>query len=334
MSIMHRHSLLLPHCRIFVESNAIMITTREDEYRFPVSNPERFALVLEGLREQGLPSELASRHSVDCSAIEPLLEALANDAMLLDIDTVKQSLDGEDAAQAMLRQARFWAHTVFGQPFWENLLAGRFTRAQVLGWGVEFYHFVDAANYYMALGVAHTRIARHLRQAIAQHFIQEMNHGVIFLEGLVRCGLDRSSILITPPLPHTKALINGLAELAIEGEVPYTAAFSVMQPGITKPSAKSLDEFYDALRDLYPFAAPMFEAFRRHAQIDLDLHHEETTFTLLCREGIAPTERARASLVMQTVAENFVLFFEGIQDWYGSQDDFVLRRPMVVGVHR
>jgi len=332
MSLMHRRALLSPHCNFSIEANTLVMLTREDEYRFQVSEPEALARVLAGLRERGRPSELAARHNVDGCALEPLLATLANDAVLLDIDAAKESTDDAEATQAMLRESRFWARSVFEQPFWEDLLAGRFTRAQVLGWGVEFYHFVDAANFYMPLGIAHTRHARHLREAITRHYIQEMDHGVIFLEGLARSGLDRSSILIAPPLPHTQALINGLAELAIEGEVPYTAAFAVMQPGISEPSVEALDEFYGALSGLYPFAAPMFDAFRRHARIDIELHHEETTFTLLCHAGISPPERARASLAMQTVAENFVLFFEGIQDWYGRQDDFALRRPMVAGV--
>jgi len=332
MSLMHRRTLLSPHCRVSMESNTLVMTTREDEYRFVVSEPEAFVRVLEELRGSGFPSELAANQNVDGTALEPLLVTLANDAVLLDIDAAKESPNDADAAQAMLREARFWARTVFEQPFWDDLLAGRFSRAQVLGWGVEFFHFVDAANFYMPLGVAHTRHGRHLREAIARHYIQEMDHGVIFLEGLARSGLDRSSILIAPPLPHTQALINGLAELAIEGEVPYTAAFAVMQPGITEPSITALDEFYGALSKLYPFASPMFDAFRRHARIDVDLHHEETTFALLCQTGITPKERARASQAMQTVAENFVLFFEGIHDWYGKQEDFALRRPMVAGV--
>lgn len=332
MSLTRRRTLLSPHCRVSVEPNTLVVTTREDEYRLPTSNPETSAHILEELRNPQSLAEFASKQNADGSALESLLDALTNDAVLLDIDAAKESQNDADAAQAMLREARFWARTVFEQPFWEDLLAGRFSRAQVLGWGVEFYHFVEAANLYMPLGVAHTRHARHLREAIARHYIQEMDHGAIFLEGLARSGIDRSSILIAPPLPHTQALINGLVELAIEGEVPYTAAFAVMQPGITEPSAKALNEFYGTLSNLYPFAAPMFDAFHRHARIDVELHHEATTFALLCQAGIAPKERGRASLAMQTVAENFVLFFEGIQDWYGKQGDFALRRPMVAGV--
>lgn len=329
MSLLHQRVLLSPHCRFATEDSALVLITREDEYRMTVPDPAAVARALDELRTPAVPVEVAARHGVDRAALSPLLAVLADDAVLLDLDSAVTSEDGEPAAQALLREARFWARNIFEQPFWDDLLAGRFSRAQVLGWGVEFFHFVDAATFYMPLGVANTRHARQLREAVTQHYLQEMDHGVIFMEGLVRCGLDRASIQIAPPLPHTQALINGLAELAIEGEVPYTAAFAVMQPGLSEPSVAALDEFYGALCKAYPFAAPMFEAFRRHARIDLDLHHEETTFALLCRAGIAPEARARASLAMQTVAENFVLFFEGISEWYGREEDFALRRPMV-----
>ena len=334
LPLFRRRLLISAACRLSVESEAVVVSTRDDSYRIVTSHPEEVQHYLRGLRS---PAALLPTGSITASGrpeFEPVLAALHADYLLLDVDAAVQADTRERAAAALQHEARFWARPVFEHPFWEELLAGASTDAQVVGWGVEFYHFVDGANRYMPLGVANTRSFRHLRPAVARHYVEEMDHGSIFLEGLARCGVDRGSVLVAPPLPQTSALLNHLVELASEGEVPYAAAFSVMQPGFGDVSIGGLDAFYGRLAGHYPFAEGLFEAFLRHARIDIDLGHEETLLALLCRDapGLAPNERARASLAMQTVAEAFTLFFEGVRSAYDGQRFFAPRRRLLVSV--
>ena len=323
---------LSPGCRIRTEDEEILIETRDAEWRIRAPHVDTVAMALNRLFRSGVPRKLAADVRLSDNILEPVLQALAQDDLLMVECAADAAADPAEAASALLAEARFHARSIFEQSFWSDLLAGDFSPAQVFGWGVEFYHFVDAANTYMPLGVAHVRRHGPTRALMAQHYIEEMGHGQIFLDGLARCGLDGASIGAAPPLPHTSALINLLTELAIEGEVTYAASFAVMQPGLAPASRTAIDEFYAELSRLYSYARPMFDSFRQHALIDVDMGHEENVFARLCREpgGLTGIERARASWAMSAIAEAFILFFEGIRDSYPDKARFAPRRSLLV----
>jgi len=323
---------LSPGCQILVQADAVIIDTRETELRVQTPKAPELARLLSQLFRPNVPRHVISENQLEDCLVEPVLQALSEDDLLLDEGRANDASEPEEALDALLAEARFHARSIFAQPFWSELLSGTLSTAQVLGWGVEFYHFVDAANDYMSLGVAHARGHRSQRGMLARHLIEEMDHGQIFLNGLARSGVDPGSVQEAPPLPHTAALVNLLAEMAIEGEVTYAASFAVMQPGLATASREAVDAFYKELSELYPFAEPMLEAFRRHAVIDVDLHHEETVFARICRDdsGLSRAERIRARWAMRALAESFVLFFEGIRDGYPKAGSFAPRRALSV----
>lgn len=316
-------------CTIRMEANGVNVGTREEDIWIESNQPNAIARFLERLQGRGATYEAVADLEVPERAAADMIEQLRDSDLLLDIDGVINARGPDALVLAFQREARFWAKAIFEQSFWGVLLEGGCSQSQVYGWGVEFYHFVDAANTYMPIGVAHTRQERSIRPALAKHYVEEMNHGEIFLNGLRHSGIDTKSVIAAPPLPHTAALINNLTELAYEGGVAYTACFAIMQPGLSNGTAPELEQFYRALTDLYPFAGEMFAAFHKHASMDLTLHHDAPPFFALCRDepGLSVQSRRRASQVMQTVAESFILFFEGIYDEYGVSPTFTPRRP-------
>ena len=331
MSIAQRSYLLSPICRVQSTATQVEIATRDEQILLESTCAPQLAAMLEALRRPACPASLLAQHGIHADLLlQPVLQALLEADLLLDLQRA-DTADTHDALGAALQaEARFWAKPIFAQPFWEQVLSGACSPAQILGWGVEFYHFVEAANDYMPLGVAHTRERRQMRQPIASHYIEEMNHGSIFLDGLARCRLDPASIQAAPPLPHTRALINQLVEYAYEGELAYTTSFAIMQPGLATPSLAVLEAFYGRLRACYPYAAGMFDAFQRHAGLDVALGHESTVFMRLCEQAplLSTTQRQRARSVMRSMAESFMLFFEGIGSYYGHAEGFAPRRSL------
>ncbi|OHX16310.1 iron-containing redox enzyme family protein [Chromobacterium sphagni] len=331
MTIAQRRYLLSPICRALPADTSVLISCREEEILLESLLAPQIAAVIQALRQPGCPAELLAQQGIHTSQLlEPALQALLESDLLLDLERAAAAASHAELAAALQAEARFWAKPIFEQPFWDSVLSGACSPSQILGWGVEFYHFVDAANDYMPLGVAHTREMRQLRNPIASHYVEEMSHGGIFLEGLARCHLDPASIQAAPPLPHTRALINQLVEYAYEGELAYTASFAIMQPGLAPQSLAVLDEFYSRLRACYPYAAGMFDAFQRHASLDVALGHDSTVFMRLCREAplLSPVQLRRVRSVMRGVAESFILFFEGIFSYYGHAEGFAPRRAL------
>jgi pyrroloquinoline quinone (PQQ) biosynthesis protein C len=331
MSIAEHSYLLSPVCRVQSMDTRVQLATRDEEILLDSPLAPQLAAVIEALRRPACPATLLAQQGIHGSQLlEPVLQALCEADLLLDLERANLADTHEALGTALQAETRFWAKPIFAQPFWEQVLSGACSPAQILGWGVEFYHFVDAANDYMPLGVAHTRERRQMRQPIASHYIEEMNHGSIFLDGLARCQLDPASIQAAPPLPHTRALINQLVEYAYEGELAYTTSFAIMQPGLATTSLAVLDEFYGRLRACYPYAAGMFDAFQRHAGLDVALGHESTVFMRLCEQAplLSITQRQRVRTVMRSVAESFMLFFEGIGSYYGRAEGFAPRRSL------
>jgi pyrroloquinoline quinone (PQQ) biosynthesis protein C len=308
--------------------SAVLVTA---DFRYDVSGvpAARLRQMLEGLDGTRTLGDLAARSGIPLGAALALLEPLAEDGFLIDADAPSRARTGAAFVDAFFHECRFWNRVIFGQPFWRGILAGRASREVVLGWGIEFFHFVEAANEYMASGVAHCREGAEIREMTARHYVEEAEHSAIFLQGLAACGLPAERIVEAPPLATTRALINRLNELALQGTLPYAAAFGIMQPTREPGDVNAVNAFYDRLGEFYGYARPMFEGFRTHALIDVDLVHEQTVLERICagRAAMEEREAAEAFRAARSVAEHFCLFFEGILDGYGGARVQLPRRP-------
>lgn len=287
------------------------------------------ARLLQRLDGASQVAELAQELAASPHELRALLEVLAEEHLVLDAAAALEARTGQEFLEAFFLECRFWSKAIFSQPFWKRVLSGHASERLIFGWGIEFYHFVEAANEYMAAGVAYCREGPEIREWIAKHYLEECDHSAIFLEGLVKSSLDRAQILSAPPLASTRALINFLNELAIADSISYAAAFGIMQPSREPIERGQVEQFYAQLTKQYGFAASMFEAFRQHALIDVDLHHESTVLGRICSRlpEITPDNARKAVMAARSVAEHFMFFFEGILDYYSGPLVQVPRRP-------
>jgi pyrroloquinoline quinone (PQQ) biosynthesis protein C len=309
------------------QTEKAQIMAREYEYGYP---PEAWRILLPVLPHMdGGPTvaDLAERCACSVPTLAGLLQPLLDDDLVLDSQAALAASTLEEFRDALQRECRFWHGTILAQPFWQRLLSGSASTAMVLGWGVEFMHFADAANEYMAAGVAYCREPGDLRESIAKHYIEESGHGEIFRCGLHACGVAKSALAQAAPLPTTRALINHLWEVALESSLAYGASFKLMQAAeVSKAAAES---FYDGLCEFYPDAHPLFQAFRLHTEIDVGLSHESTIFDLQLdrKAALQWSEKQRSIAVVRDLAEHFCAFFEGIRRYYDPLPAFAVRRP-------
>jgi pyrroloquinoline quinone (PQQ) biosynthesis protein C len=270
---------------------------------------------------------LADQVGLDLRTAARLLEPLAEEGAVIDAAAALRT-GSNGFLDAFQQECQLMMRALSEQPFWQLVLSGGATRSLILGWGVEFTHFVEAANEYMPLGIAHANDSVAVREAFSRHYAEEAGHSAIFSEGLVCCGLDRARLALAPPLATTRALINLLVENALEGPVPYAAGFAVMQPDSEPAEREKIQAFYTNLSEMYPYASAMFQAFERHACLDVELGHHKTVFATLHElGGIPELSRRRAIDAARAVAEAFNLFFEGILDAYRAPETEVPRRP-------
>lgn len=276
-------------------------------------------------------SELALAWGLPPEDVEAVLQPLLEVGFVTDAALARHPVDSGLAFYDLVhRQCTFWSREIYAQPFCRDLAAGRATTSQVLGWGIEFRHYVDHADTYMAVAVASCRDGWRMRQLLSRQLADEAGHGDIFLEGLVGCGLPRERILEAPPLPATQALMNFLTETASAGTLPYAACLALMHPEPTPPTAGDHEAFYAGLASSYPAARPLLEACARHALIDAGLGHSDTVLArvLAARAEVTRSEREVVVATIRDLAERFVLFFDQIGEAYLAPDVQIPRRPV------
>jgi pyrroloquinoline quinone (PQQ) biosynthesis protein C len=220
-----------------------------------------------------------------------------------------------------------WLEPVYRHPLWQKIVNGEATRAQVLGFAFEKYHYIEAAFEHM--GIAAANAGQEMMPHLARHFIEEYTHGDIYRKGL-RSLFEDDVILRSQPLPSTRALINYLSESAQRSSFAYYAGNELLQMTENTGEANAgaaVDEFYAAMRRHYPFTERVIDSFIAHTRADQKLGHADA-FLLMCESvpPLTPSEVNDALNVAKNMAEHLLLFMDGIDVFY-ARFDVVPRRP-------
>lgn len=318
----------LPHATLVTGKEEVVLAAGGAEYAFSADAALTVHAVFPLINGMYSVETIAQKSGVPIDDIFVLLRFLSDERLLIDLNAGTQDMSGRTAVELVKREAAFWRRHIDSQPFWKILHEGQCSERQILGWGIEFYHYVDAANEYMALGVAYCRESIDIRQKLAAQYAEEAGHGKIFLEGLVADGLPSAGVEKALPLASTRALINYLNEVATEGTLVYSAIFALMQSDGEAFNKAGLTEYYGSLISLYPFASGMFGAFLKHASIDAQLGHQQSLFEVLYENDtlLAAHEVARVLATLRQLVNYYILFYEYIFEYYGDEASQLPRR--------
>jgi len=211
-----------------------------------------------------------------------------------------------------------WLQDVYRHPLWEKIVSGRASRAQVLGFAFEKYHYIEAAFEHM--GIAAANATPEMMPHLARHFIEEYTHGDIYRKGL-RSLFPDDVILRSQPLPSTRALVNYLNESAQRSSFSYYSGNELLQMTENEEggAAGAVNEFYAAMRKHYPYTEKLIDAFIAHTNADQNLGHANA-FLLMCQSVPPLTLREvnDALNVARNMAEHLLLFMDGIDTFYAN----------------
>ena len=217
------------------------------------------------------------------------------------------------------RYVNHWLRDVYAHPLWEKMVTGKATRAQVIGFAFEKYHYIEGAYEHMALAAANA--TPEMMPHLARHFIEEYQHGDIYRKGLRFLFADEL-VLRSQPLPSTRALVNFLSESASRNSFGYYAGNELLQMTENtseKGESSSIDSFYDALRKHYPYTKRLVDSFIAHTNADQKLGHKDV-FHQMC-SSVPPMTRREvndAMNIVKSMAEHLMLFMDGIDVFYGK----------------
>lgn len=321
--------LLSPEVMIELGEHSVVASADEQEYVFEGEQVRVLSAVKHRLDGSASIAALARDGEFSPDLLITMLSALAEDGLVIDARLVLDARSTEGFIDGFRRMCDFWAKEWQRTAFWQTMRSGDASRSVVLGWGVEFYHYVESANDHMAAAVAHCRTDQVIRRWLAEHYVEEHDHSRHFVEGLAACQLVPDEIRAAPPLPSTASLINYLSEIATTDFIAYAGTFAAMR-GRLPPPPGELDRFYDGMVRLYPFAAPLLEKIRAHSREDVELDHHVLVVERILRERVTITPELAARIVRAArgLSEHFVLYFDGILDFYSRADAALPRRPV------
>lgn len=322
--------LLSHHTVILENGDEIVVVADDTAYSFRSTSAELLTKVLPHLDGASTVDDIANLAQVPWEEVSASLTPLMVDNWLIDDTAIRRADDTHEFFEVYRALCEFWKKDIFTHPFWQVLGSGKASRELVLGWLIEFYHYVDAANEHMPVSAANCRDDDTIQLWLAQHYTEEYDHNQIFLKGLVGAGLDPDQVRSSMPLASTRAVINYITEVASSDTIGYAAMHGIFQTPGSSDSWAKIERFYDFLLSHYEFGASVLKAFRDHAALDAELGHDDLVFSRICtRVGRFSDERVERILqCTRGLVEHFELFFDGILEFYG-REDAVLPRPQL-----
>lgn len=276
-----------------------------------------FALPTEGLTLQ----EIARDSGQSERRIRSMLSVLGSHDLLARQPDANGTMTGLQFYEYHRKFCRHWLKEIYEHPFWDKVMQGTATAAQILGFAFEKYHYIEGAHEHMGLAAANA--SREMMPHLARHFCEEYTHGDIYRKGLAHL-FDDEVILNSQPLPSTRALLNFLNEAAAQDSFAYYAANEFLQMTENEDdddaewnSTEAISGFYAGMTKNYPYTQPLVDAFIKHTQLDQHLEHEGA-FLAMCKD-IPPLTMGEVQNIMETtrsLVDVLKLFMDGIDVFY------------------
>jgi pyrroloquinoline quinone (PQQ) biosynthesis protein C len=303
------------------ENGHVVIRHLLDEVTLEGAGAQLFSKIAPQLDGLTTIETLSQKASESAARLRALLEPLSKIGVVSFLSSKGDGTltAGVDFHAIHRERSLYWLDPVYRHPFWERVVSGQATRAQILGFAFEKYHYIEAAFEHM--GIAAANASSEMMPHLARHFIEEYNHGDIYRRGL-RSLFPDDVVLRSQPLPSTRALVNYLCESAQKSSFSYYAGNEVLQmtENTQDPTAGgAVDAFYAAMRKHYPYTDKVIDSFIAHTKADQALSHDDA-FMLMCK-SVPPLSRREvndALNVAKNMAEHLLLFMDGIDVFYGS----------------
>jgi len=311
------------------QNGHVIIRHMRDEVTLDGAGAQLFSKIEPSLDGKTAIDAIAKKASETPARVRALLQQLGKVGVVAFLSEQDDGalMTGVEFHALHREYSQHWLEEVYVHPLWEKITTGKASRAQVIGFAFEKYHYIEAAFEHM--GIAAANASPEMMPHLARHFIEEYTHGDIYRKGL-RSLFPDDVVLRSQPLPSTRALVNYLNESAARSSFSYYAGNEVLQMTENTgddSAGNAVDDFYAAMRKHYPYTDKLIDSFIAHTKADQKLGHQDA-FMEMCK-SIPPLTRREvndALNVAKNMAEHLMLFMDGIDTFYG-QFETVPRLP-------
>jgi hypothetical protein len=293
------------------DGEVVVATMYPSDYAFTCASGSLLRYALSQFDGRSTVADASRDFGVSMSQLKDVLLPLAADGIVVDASPPLQATNPEEYMESFCAIGDFWALNIFDQPFWHLVRSGGASRDILLGWGIQFYHRVRGANVHNSIAASGATDPA-IRGWLSQHYHEESDHARIFLRGLAQDGLPEAASRAA--LPTTQQLIEHSIRLARTDQIAYSSLDSLQQSPRHGQTVELINDQFDRMSALYPYAQGTLNAFREHTLIDIELDHSDIVLDKMVRAFGPPSPEQTLKMLMVTreLVEHFHMFFDGI----------------------
>lgn len=211
------------------------------------------------------------------------------------------------------------AAVVYPNQISQKLLDDTVTRAELIGYAIEYYHVVAFCPRVLAPGLAHADDYETM-MAFRRFYQAEQNHDRMLLKSLAAVGIDPRGQGIQP-LPATFAMMTSLGIYAYHFPLATKTVLFVLE----EPQLDFNEAF---LRNAKRLRLPedFWKPINAHSDVNEDGDHEAISLDLMSTvDYVGPEEAHEVLLALADVCEHLVATGQQVGEWYGAAEEVRLR---------
>jgi pyrroloquinoline quinone (PQQ) biosynthesis protein C len=309
---------------IQMQGDTCTLRYREQEYEIELAAPTQAeATHFLAMLHQGGHSLAALEHQFPSLAEEVGRFCRDLDRFGLLTETHSTPVEAKPGAQFYRELERFTErvkHRYNARPYYEGLVNGTISRAQLIGYALEYYHIVRLCPGLLAPSLAH-HDSRQTCQILQNFFVSELHHDVLLERALAAVGIPFRDLERLVPLPMTFSVCCSLGVYARQHPMSFKAALFLFE----EPDGEFNAAFKKRCDDAglpEAFYAPIFE----HASINEEGEHEHISAALFAAvPGIAEEEQQVVKRHIGILVESLVLMEQQLVEYYGKPGSVIPR---------
>src|SRR5262245_52720633 len=132
----------------------VVVEYLEREIILDGAGAELFGKIIPFLNGETSLGQIAERVGEKSHRVEALTDQLQQSGIVASTTARAETMTGLEFYELHRRYSSYWLRSVYEHPLWEKMIAGKASRAQVIGFAFEKYHYIEGAHEHMAVAAA------------------------------------------------------------------------------------------------------------------------------------------------------------------------------------
>lgn len=215
--------------------------------------------------------EIAQKSNMPLKKVRAIINSLAEINVLhlpfKDLTKLPRKL----ITKTLLDATKIWGEQLADTYISSDIFLGKSTKAIVIGWLLETYHYIKAFPEALQCAAAHS--TGELKELLQNYAAQEKGHEKFILKTLLKAGLSQQEIEDSIPLVSTRTIDMLLKELFSFEPCTVLLVASIIEAEDYNPAAAKI--IAQRFNEIYGFPVDMMDDFFKHVEIDSKLGHQK-----------------------------------------------------------